>query len=134
MPRAVTTSFLVRLTCVSEVMRQMPPNEPKLNRAGHLKQELKRALVRNRERHSALAPARCNVMSVARDVPWVPLAGGRQGGQTWAAAGCVSLRLLRRVVLSAQSLKTSFSLDLIACWRSQVTEPRLEWSFLLRNS
>jgi hypothetical protein len=93
----------------------MPPNDPKLNRAGHLKQELKWELLGNRERQPTLAPARCNGMSVARDVRWVPLAGGSQGGQTWAAAGCFSLRMLRRVVLSVQSLKTSFSLDLIAC-------------------
>src|SRR5713101_3763163 len=59
MPRAVTTSFLVRLTCVSEVMRQMPPNDPKLNRAGQLTQELKRGIFGRGERQSALAPARC---------------------------------------------------------------------------
>src|SRR5437667_11693654 len=33
--------------------------DPKLNRAGHRRQELKRALVGNRERQPALAPARC---------------------------------------------------------------------------
>jgi len=46
----------------------MPPNDLKLNRAAHLRQELKWEFLGNRERQPTLAPARCNVMSVARDV------------------------------------------------------------------
>jgi len=62
----------------------------------------------------------------------LPAAAGwilaRKREDTRMEDGKASCHQLGRVHPAAQSRWTSFSLDLMACWRSHVTDPRQEWS------